>query len=107
LRLVARRLVTLALPPGDALVQTFMTNVDQLKRSWYMFLFQHPLADTIVANNDLDLIDQLWADWSPGHDAAEDLALLKPSLRDPANLAAALGCYRGGARRRRRAPGAR
>lgn len=36
----------------------------------------------------------LWDDWSPGFDATEELALLKPSLRDPANLAAALGFYR-------------
>ncbi|MEX2658769.1 MAG: alpha/beta hydrolase, partial [Acidimicrobiales bacterium] len=38
--------------------------------------------------------DRLWADWSPGYDATEDLELLKPSLRDPANLAGALGYYR-------------
>ena len=89
-----RRLVTLALPPGDAFVQALMTNIDQLKRSWYMFFFQHPLADVIVGGNDLAFIDRLWADWSPGFAAADDLALLKPSLRDPSNLAAALGYYR-------------
>lgn len=89
-----RRLVTLALPPGDAFVEALLTNVDQLKRSWYMFFFQHPLADVIVAGNDLAFLDRLWADWSPGFAAATDLALLKPSLRDPANLAAALGYYR-------------
>ena len=43
---------------------------------------------------DLAFIDGLWADWSPGFDATEELELLKPSLRDPANLAAALGYYR-------------
>jgi pimeloyl-ACP methyl ester carboxylesterase len=59
-----------------------------------MFFFQHPLAEAVVAGNDLAFIDRLWADWSPGFDAGEDLALLKPSLRDPANLAAALGYYR-------------
>lgn len=89
-----RRLVTLALPPGTALGEAILTNIDQLKRIWYMFFFQHPLADVIVANDDLALIDRLWADWSPGFDASEDLALLKPSLRDPGNLSAALGYYR-------------
>ena len=39
-------------------------------------------------------IDMLWADWSPGYDATADLAWLKQSLADPANLAAALGYYR-------------
>ena len=44
--------------------------------------------------NDLAFIDRLWRDWSPGFDATEELALVKPSLRDPANLQAALGYYR-------------
>jgi pimeloyl-ACP methyl ester carboxylesterase len=59
-----------------------------------MFFFQHPFADTIVPAGDLAFVDRLWSDWSPGFDGTEDLALLKPSLRDPANLAAALGYYR-------------
>lgn len=89
-----RRLVTLAVPPGGALLQAFLTSVDQLKRSWYMFFFQHPLAEPVVAGGDLAFIDRLWADWSPGFDAAAELELLKPSLRDPANLAAAIAYYR-------------
>ena len=88
-----RRVVTAAVPPSGALGQGFLS-YDQLRRSWYMFFFQHPLADVVTARDDLDFIDRLWADWSPGYDATEDLALLKPSLRDPANLAAALGYYR-------------
>jgi pimeloyl-ACP methyl ester carboxylesterase len=59
-----------------------------------MFFFQHPFADFVVGANDLAYIDMLWADWSPGFDATEELELLKPSLRDPANLQAALGFYR-------------
>ena len=88
-----RRVVTAAVPPSGALGQGFLT-YDQLRRSWYMFFFQHPLADVVTARDDLDFIDRLWADWSPGYDATEDLALLKPSLRNPENLAAALGYYR-------------
>jgi pimeloyl-ACP methyl ester carboxylesterase len=89
-----RRVVAMALPPGGALGQAFVTNPAQLKRSWYMFFFQHPLADPVVAANDLAFVDMLWADWSPGFDATEELTLLKPSLRDPRNLGAALGYYR-------------
>jgi len=88
-----RRVVTAAVPPSGALGSGFLT-FDQLQRSWYMFFFQHPLSDVVTGMDDLAFIDRLWADWSPGYDATEDLALLKPSLRDPANLAAALGYYR-------------
>jgi pimeloyl-ACP methyl ester carboxylesterase len=88
-----RRVVTAAVPPSGAMGAGF-ASYDQLRRSWYMFFFQHPLADMVVPADDLAFIDRLWGDWSPGYDAAEDLRLLKPSLRDPANLAAALGYYR-------------
>ncbi|MGV3759749.1 MAG: alpha/beta fold hydrolase, partial [Actinomycetota bacterium] len=44
--------------------------------------------------DDLAFIDGLWADWSPGYDASEDLPHVKEALRDPANLQAALGYYR-------------
>ena len=88
------KVVALAVPPAGAIAHAFASNVDQLKRSWYMFFFQHPLADLVVPGGDLAFVDRLWSDWSPGFDAAEDLALTKPSLRDPANLQAALGYYR-------------
>jgi pimeloyl-ACP methyl ester carboxylesterase len=88
-----RRLVALAVPPTPAVAQGFFT-YDQLRRSWYMFFFQHPLAELAVANDDLEFIDRLWADWSPGYDAASDLPAVKDALRAPQNLAAALGYYR-------------
>jgi len=88
------KVVTMAVPPGNAVGVAFLSNLAQIKRSWYMFFFQHPFSDFVVAANDLAYIDMLWDDWSPGFDATEELALLKPSLRDPANLAAALGFYR-------------
>jgi pimeloyl-ACP methyl ester carboxylesterase len=88
------KVVTMAVPPGNAVGVAFLSNLAQIKRSWYMFFFQHPFADFVVGANDLAYIDMLWADWSPGFAATEELALLKPSLRDPANLQAALGFYR-------------
>lgn len=87
------KVVGAAVPPGGALGQAFF-DYDQLRRSWYMFFFQHPLADMVVPLDDLAFIDRLWADWSPGHDATEDLPHVKDALRDPANLAAAIGYYR-------------
>jgi pimeloyl-ACP methyl ester carboxylesterase len=88
-----RRVVTAAVPPPGAVAQGFLT-YRQLRRSWYMFFFQSPLADMVVAMNDLAFIDGLWSDWSPGYDATEDLQHVKDALRDPAALTAALGYYR-------------
>ena len=88
-----RRTVTMAVPPPGAVAAGFLS-YDQLRKSWYMFFFQSPLADMAVAMADMEFIDRLWADWSPGYDAAEDLGHVKDCLRDPANLAAALGYYR-------------
>jgi pimeloyl-ACP methyl ester carboxylesterase len=87
------RVVASAVPPAGAMAGGFLS-YEQLRRSWYMFFFQSPLAEMVVPTDDLVFVERLWADWSPGYDATEDLELLKPSLRDPANLAAALGYYR-------------
>ncbi|MBV8462609.1 MAG: alpha/beta hydrolase [Acidimicrobiales bacterium] len=87
------RVVTMAVPPLGAMGDAFF-RYDQLRRSWYIFLFQTPLAEQAVAAGDLAFIDRLWADWSPGYDGKEDAAWVKESLREPANLAAAIGYYR-------------
>lgn len=89
-----RRLVTMAVPPAGAVAEGFLS-FRQLKRSWYMFFFQNPLADVVVQLDDLAFIDRLWEDWSPGYiESGEDRAWVKASLTDPANLSAALGYYR-------------
>ena len=89
-----RKVVTMAVPPSGAIGAAFLGNLAQIKRSWYMFFFQHGLADLVVGADDLAFIDMLWADWSPGYAADDDVAHVKDALRDPANLAAALGYYR-------------
>ncbi|HEY1344219.1 MAG TPA: alpha/beta hydrolase [Streptosporangiaceae bacterium] len=90
-----RRLVTLAVPPAS-LDPVLFSDYDQLKRFFYLFLFRDPLgfADALVAGDQMSFLDRLWQDWSPGYDAGEDLARVKASLREPANLAAAIGYYR-------------
>jgi pimeloyl-ACP methyl ester carboxylesterase len=87
------KLVTAAVPPSGAVAQAFFS-YDQLRRSWYMFFFQHPLSDAVVGMNDLEFIDRLWSEWSPGYAPAEDLGYAKDSLADPERLAAALAYYR-------------
>ena len=88
-----RNVVAMAVPPGPALAAAFL-RYEQIKRSFYMFFFQLPLADMIVPMNDHAFIAGLWADWSPGYDGAEDVAHVRESLGAPENLAAAIGYYR-------------
>ena len=88
-----RRMVVAAVPPPATVASAFFS-YRQLQRSWYMFFFQSPFAEMAVALDDLAFIDRLWEDWSPGFDATSELPHVKAALRDPANLAAALGYYR-------------
>jgi len=88
-----RRVVTAAVPPLATMAEA-MLSYPQLRRSWYMFFFQNPLAELAVGLNDLDFVAQLWRDWSPGHDGAEDMAHVRRSLGDHEHLMAALGYYR-------------
>ena len=90
-----RRLVTLAIPPA-ALDDVLFNDYEQLKRFFYLFMFRDPagFAETVVARDDMAFLDELWRDWSPGFQPGEHLAQVKQSLRQPANLAAALGYYR-------------
>jgi len=90
-----RRVVTLGVPPL-ALDPVLFGDYQQLKRSFYLFWFRDSLARAaeVVAADGMTFLDRLWQDWSPGYDAAEDLALVKESLRQPANLQAAISYYR-------------
>jgi pimeloyl-ACP methyl ester carboxylesterase len=90
-----RRLVTLAVPPA-ALDPVLFSDYEQLKRFFYLFMFRDPLrfAEAVVASDGMAFLDQLWRDWSPGFEPGEHLARVKECLREPANLAAAIGYYR-------------
>jgi pimeloyl-ACP methyl ester carboxylesterase len=89
-----RKVVGMAVPPTAALGMAFVQNNEQIKKSWYMFFFQHGLADLVVGANNHAFIEMLWRDWSPGYDASLDLESIRRSLADPKNLQAALGYYR-------------
>ena len=89
-----RKVVGMAVPPTTALGMAFVQNLEQIKKSWYMFFFQHGLSDLVVGANNHGFIEMLWRDWSPGYDASFDLESIRKSLADPKNLQAALGYYR-------------
>jgi len=88
-----RRVVTAAVAPQASMADGFFT-FDQLRRSWYVFFFQTPLAEYAVSLDDHAFIDRLWADWSPGFDGSWDAARVKEALASPECLSAAIGYYR-------------
>lgn len=85
------RFVALAVPP-IAVLATGMFSYAQLKRSFYIwFIQQVGLAEAaLVAPG---FFESLWADWSPGYDATEDLAELRRYLTAD-NIADAICPYR-------------
>jgi pimeloyl-ACP methyl ester carboxylesterase len=88
-----RRFVSLAIPPLTMDAGLF-GDFDQLRRFFYIFFFQLPIAEHVVAADGLAFIDRLWEMWSPGYAETEDLARAKECLDEPDNLAAALEYYR-------------
>lgn len=85
------RLVTLAVPPTSALGPS-MFSYRQLKRSFYIwFIQQVGLAEAAFAAP--GFWESLWADWSPGYDCAEDVALLRKSVPD-ASIPGIISPYR-------------
>ncbi|MCX8071412.1 MAG: alpha/beta hydrolase [Candidatus Binatia bacterium] len=90
-----RRLVTIAVPHGPAVLQAFLSDYEQLRRSWYMFFFQTPFAEAAVRHNDFEFIERLWRDWSPNWDfPGEVLESVKQTFRHDGVLEAALAYYR-------------
>ena len=88
-----RRCVIMNVPPL-AIDASLMFNYPQIKREFYWWFFQQQISTQIVALNDFSFLDGIWADWSPGYDAHEDLPHSKDCLRPPGHLDAALGYYR-------------
>jgi pimeloyl-ACP methyl ester carboxylesterase len=60
-----RRAVAMAVPHPRTFVRA-VRRPAQLRRSWYMLLFQLPGAERLVRARGLALIDRLWRAWSPG-----------------------------------------
>ncbi len=89
-----RRLVTLAVPHSGALGGVLFSP-RQLQRSFYIFVFQTPIAELVVPNDDFAFIDYLWSYWSPGYtpDPAF-MRALKDTLGSPGSTEAAIGYYR-------------
>ena len=85
--------VSVAVPPTGH-IGVDLASFEQMRRSWYGFLFQLPVAEQVAAANDFELLERLWSDWSPAYDAAADLEWMKETLREPGSLLAAISYYR-------------
>lgn len=85
--------VVMSVPPPPHFIRALMT-FDQLKRSFYMWLFQLGFAEKAVSSHDFALLEGLWRDWSPGYDPTSALVEVRRSIGLPENLTAALGYYR-------------
>jgi len=59
------RAATLALPHPLTFLRALQTPA-QMRRSWYMALFQIPGSERLVRSNGFAMIDHLWRTWSPG-----------------------------------------
>ncbi|TYB38880.1 alpha/beta hydrolase [Actinomadura chibensis] len=87
-----RRTVALSVPPIPVMAGVFF-DYEQLKRSFYIFVFQTRFAEAAV---DRGFIENLWRDWSPpgAGERAEDVDHAMACLAAPDNVSAALGYYR-------------
>lgn len=90
------RLITSAVPYGNAVREAWLHDPVQQRRSWYVFFFQTRIAERAVSNNNYKFIDKLWEDWSsPGWTCpVEEMDALKSTLGKSGVLPAALGYYR-------------
>jgi pimeloyl-ACP methyl ester carboxylesterase len=87
--------VVLAVPHSRALGPNRLADFEQLRRSFYQWLFQLDLADEVVARDDFVFIRQLWREWSSGWTPPSDhLDEVIETFRQPGVLQAALAYYR-------------
>lgn len=89
-------LTTLAVPHLRHLGRGILAAPRQLRNSWYTVFFQaRGIAEAVVRARDFAFVERLWRDWSPGWTApAEEMRLLKRTLRQPGVVKAALSYYR-------------
>jgi pimeloyl-ACP methyl ester carboxylesterase len=88
--------VALAVPHSCALGPNRRGSFEQLRLSFYMWLFQlEGLAEEVVRRDDCDFITKLWTEWSPGWDPpANHLSSVRETFQHADVLTAALSLYR-------------
>lgn len=86
------RLVVLGVPH----MHVINFSLSQIRRSWYVWLFQLPLlAERLLPRDDFAFIDGLYRRWSPRLDPDRvNLRAVKEALGGPGSTAAAIAYYR-------------
>jgi pimeloyl-ACP methyl ester carboxylesterase len=89
-------LTTLAVPHLRRLGRGLVAAPRQLVNSWYALFFQaRGVAELALRARDFALVERLWRAWSPGWVCpAEEMRLVKRTLRQPGVAQAALRYYR-------------
>jgi pimeloyl-ACP methyl ester carboxylesterase len=91
----ALSLTALAVPHPAGFAAVVSGDLEQLARSWYVYMFQVPGYAEALFGADAGFLARLWASWSPGWELPErQLARVKAAFAAPGVLAAALGYYR-------------
>jgi pimeloyl-ACP methyl ester carboxylesterase len=91
------RIVAMSVPPMATLQRAFRgrgavrRGLSQARNSWYVAANQLPVVPERTFGA---IVRRLWADWSPGYDASEDLDHLEAALPTRTHRTAALSYYR-------------
>lgn len=91
------RLAVLSAAPVQRLLRELVSNVDQLRRSWYMFAFQIPgLPEWVIQQNLAEFVKNLLREQAirKGAFSKEDTEIYQSALAKPGVLSAALNYYR-------------
>jgi pimeloyl-ACP methyl ester carboxylesterase len=91
------RLIVLNCPPPGVLMDHFQHNPAQLKRSYYMFLFQIPLLpEAVFRFNNYMMIERAFRGWAIDKSAftVEDIKMFKEAAAKPGALTASINYYR-------------
>ncbi|NJP08616.1 MAG: alpha/beta hydrolase [Leptolyngbyaceae cyanobacterium RU_5_1] len=91
------RLAILSAAPVQHLVQELVSNLDQLRRSWYVFAFQVPgIPEWLIQQNLSEFVKNLLQEQAirKGAFSKEDAQIYQSALAKPGVLSAALNYYR-------------
>ena len=91
------RLIIMNCPPSQVLIEHLMKNPKQLRRSYYMFLFQIPLLpEAVFRFNNYMMIEKAFRGWAIDKSAFsdEDIKMLKEAAAKPGALTASVNYYR-------------